>query len=139
MLSKRLGISLSHDSAFNELFNGSCHLRIRNARAHLQRLDEKLRFDNSPLSGFEIELIGSAAAVAPDALQHRIDLNAQIRTLAGGAPNTLREVHEFILQRTGNRPGAGQGLRFPQLGARLIVSFLGRERAAENSLLSVGM
>src|SRR4029434_6105342 len=51
--------------------------------AHLQCLNEKLRFDDAAVSGLQIEKIRSASALTPNALKHVIDTNKNVRIRAG--------------------------------------------------------
>ena len=74
MAPQLFGIRPFHNACFRELFERNEHSWLPNAGARLQRLDEKLGLDHSAQSGFEIELIRGAAAVAADSFEHGIDL-----------------------------------------------------------------
>ena len=65
--------------------------------AHLQRLNEKFRLDNSSTSGLQIEKIRSASPLAPNALEHVINSYEEIGVLTGVTPGGLRNFHEFAL------------------------------------------
>src|SRR4051812_39555143 len=120
MAPERFGIRLSHNARLGQLLQCPAHPRIRDSRAHLERLDEKFRLDNTARARFKIEFVGRAA-VAPDPFEHGVDLTEQVRALPCDSPDAAGELHKFTLKRAGDRAGTGQSLRFPELPARLVV------------------
>ena len=75
MAPQLIGVRPFHGARFGKLFDRPGHLLIPNSGAHLERLDEKLRFDHAARAGFEIEFIGGAAAITSDPFEHRVDLS----------------------------------------------------------------
>ena len=89
-----------------EFLDRAHHFRIPDPRPHLKSLDEELSLDHAARSRFKIELVGRAAAIPADPLQHPIDLREQIIPLPDMPPDALRQLHELILKRPGERPRA---------------------------------
>src|SRR5439155_17907963 len=109
--------------------DGELPVLFPDVSAHLQRLNEKLRFYDAANSGLQIEKIRSASALATNALEHAIDFYEKIGILAGAMPCAFCNFHEFVLQLSANAACASQSLQFPRLRSARIVRFVSFKRA----------
>ena len=106
--------------------------------SHLQCLNQKLSLDDSANAGLEIERVVATAPFRADALYHGIDFAKQIRIAACDGPGRVRDCAKGFLVRAGYRPGTGQCLNFPKLGAIAIVGLEGLERPDKRPFFAFG-
>src|SRR6266508_6080458 len=118
--------------------DGALPVLFPDVSAHLQRLNEKLRFYDAASSSLQIEKIRTASAIAPNALEHVIDFYEKAGILACAKPCAFCNLQEFVLQRSANAACASQSLQFPKLRPARIVRFVGFKGANNRPFFAFG-